>query len=197
MPHRSSDPPRFPLPARAGRGSVAVTNGGAASRRLRPERLLTLLVVAAAAALAASWVATVARDPRPSPVYSLAEVHHGLAHEPRAWIGRVVLVRATVLACLVPMDGPGSPCLQGHLVLAPAVASDIGAALPLVEGSRRSPLALLLRRVPWVARLVPGSEVRWGVVSLYRVQLRAAACGLNTSAPCYAAALLDSTLGSS
>jgi hypothetical protein len=45
-------------------------------------------------------VTIIAGDMAPEPVYTIAQVRAGLAHDPAAWVGRSVLVRARVMGAI-------------------------------------------------------------------------------------------------
>jgi hypothetical protein len=51
----------------------------------------------------------------------------------------------------------------------------------------------LLRRLPWLGRLVPPQILRWKEVATYRVRLRAAPAGTCTFLPCYESVVPDVT----
>src|SRR5919201_2631314 len=73
-------------------------------RHPRLAGALALLGVLGAAILVVSAV----RVSTPQPVYSVSQVASGLAHHPRAWMGRTVLIRGTAL--LLNRD----ECTGGH-----------------------------------------------------------------------------------
>lgn len=124
---------------------------------------------------------------------SVASVRAGLAHDPRGWVGRPVLVRG-VLSSLIP-----SPRLYGYNAQPPGFAGmlvDQGVVLPapglaLLWGSP-DPLLSLLRQLPLVGRYAPRPQApRWDAPTVYRVRIErvtGAGCALPA---CYALLLLD------
>jgi hypothetical protein len=141
------------------------------------------------------------------PVFSIMALHANLRHDPWAWVGRTVQVRAIAQVCTVSLgilnhkqSGPCAAWQPIQLVgtdthslplalLLSAGAMDDGQPLPLVTvpGSR---LLMFLRQIPLVEHTVPVPQaVHWGIVAVYRVQLRAARCAAGVPPPCYAAVL--------
>ena len=123
-------------------------------------------------------------------VYTVAQVRAGLARNPRAWVGRTVLVHGTlvVMAFACPDVGgfkctpiqweeldPDAPGPQ-PLILAPASAS---------------PLLTFLQRLPLVGSSMPWAQSLREGPGVYRVQLRAPAhCPFPSANPSCASALL-------
>src|SRR5438132_14267888 len=62
------------------------------------KRIITALI---GLVLAVGLVVTIVGGGAAETVYTLAQVHAGLAHDPAAWVGRTVLVRARVMAALL------------------------------------------------------------------------------------------------
>jgi hypothetical protein len=136
-------------------------------------------------------------------VYTVTELRTDLTHDPRAWVGHVVLVRGTVTGC-----GFGRPCplvmvvrcatrglcrpigLPGMMLVDQPTASWLR-GLPVQLGTETPQLAFL-RRLPLVGRVVPPPQVvRWGIPAVYRVQLQPTQRSVCGSAPCYEAVLED------
>jgi len=132
-----------------------------------------------------------ADGPASGPVYTVAAITALLGDHPAASINRTVQVRARPAACLLGMEGPGTPCSERQPVLVDATPGLPTAALSLVRG-HATPLLALLRRLPQVGRLVPAPHaVRWGDVATFRVRLRASANSSCGTGVCYEAVLLD------
>ena len=138
-----------------------------------------------------------------SPVYTVTELRTSLAHDPRAWVGHVVLVRGTVTGC-----GFGLPCplvmavrcaprgscrpirLSGMMLVDQPTASWLR-GLPVQLGTQNPQLAFL-RRLPLVGRVVPPPQVvHWGIPAVYRVQVQATQQSVCGRSPCYEAVLED------
>src|SRR5438445_5160042 len=117
---------------------------------------LSLVLLALIIAAGGAGVISVARSRvAPDRVYTVAQVRAALTHSPRAWVGRTVLVRGTMVVMIFacPYGGDGFKCgaLQWEeldpdapgpqpLILAPAPAS---------------PLLALVHRIPLVGPLMP------------------------------------------
>jgi hypothetical protein len=70
---------------------------------------------------------------------------------------------------------------------------DSQAALPLAWGGA-PPVLAYLRQMPVLEALAPSPQgIRWGTPGIYRVQLRATTCFTPGMAPCFEAAVLDSS----
>jgi hypothetical protein len=118
------------------------------------------------------------------PVYPVAKVQAGLAHQPGVWVGRTVRVRGIAGVCLAS-DHPQS-CSHGPMYLMDAIRSD--AVLPLVQG-RQDAVPAFLRRLPLVGTVVPAPEVlQWYTIATYHVHLQIEQLCPST---CYTAVLLD------
>jgi hypothetical protein len=121
------------------------------------------------------------------PVYTVSGLAAGLADNPRAWMGRTVLVRGVAGW---PSCPPNASCAFAWPSLIDAGAS-MGRMLPLSMGPA-DPLLALLRRLPLVGRLVPGWQVlHWGRPAIYRVQVQDVAGTSRNGAPHYRVLLLD------
>ena len=131
-----------------------------------------------------------------APVYPIEDVQRRLLREPHAWLGQVVRVRAIARVCIVPMSGPGSPCRERHPVLAAIAGADGAAALPLLPAAGPSPIVAFALRILARVRLAPELQrARWGVMSVYTVQLRSVACVADLPPPCSGAVMLGVTSG--
>jgi len=159
-----------------------------------PVRLLTagllgglLLLVAASRPAAAP----------PPPVYSMAAVWAGLERSPGGWVGRTVHVRAVVgHRCVTWMDGGNPACISWRPEILDPSAPKVGATLPL-RGVPPSPLLAALRRLPLTAWLAPApQQIRWDVLTTYRVLLQATPSTVCGAPACYEALLLDAAPGS-
>ena len=93
-------------------------------------------------------------------VYTVADAQAGLAHQPRLWIGRTILVRGrlTILGCT-------GKCLSSTAVLSDP--ADVGQRLRVTWGAVNPMLALFLT-VPVVSPVI---RQRIGGVGVYRVRL--------------------------
>jgi hypothetical protein len=141
-------------------------------------------------ALGVLAIAQVAGRTASGPVYTVAALRAQLAHDPDAWVGRTLQVRALASVCTAWLWAPhASPCLNW----APALTdpADGAEALPLVIGAA-PPLLAFLRRLPLIGPGAPApQEPRWNLIATYRIQLHAASCGPSDRRPCYSALLLD------
>ena len=152
---------------------------------------LSLVVLALIIAAGGAGLIQVARSHTAlDRVYTVAQVRAGLARNPRAWVGRTVLVHGTlvVMAFACPDVGgfkctpiqweeldPDAPGPQ-PLILAPAPAS---------------PLLALVHRIPLVGPLMPWPQPLREGPGVYRVQLRAPShCPFPSANPSCASALL-------
>jgi hypothetical protein len=122
--------------------------------------------------------------PEQDPVYSVAQVQAGLAHQPDTWVGRTVRMRGVAGPCLGWAYGP---CLIPSPIL-----TDAGARTGLVLTRRRAnPVQAFVHALPLVGRLVPLEHApRWGVLASYRVQIQAVPIAVCVYWPCYEAVLL-------
>ena len=127
-------------------------------------------------------------------VYTVAQVRAGLARNPRAWVGRTVLVRGTmvvmVFAC--PYGGDGFKCgaLQWE-----ELDPDAPGPQPLILApASASPLLTFLQRLPLVGSSMPSAQPLREGPGVYRIQLRAPShCPFPAANPsCASALLLDS-----
>jgi hypothetical protein len=124
------------------------------------------------------------------PVYSVATVQAGLAHQPSGWLGRTVRVRGVAVppGCVLRES---MLCLKESHGFAYIVDPITFAFLPLSLGAANGLLALL-PPLPLAGTLAPAAQTpHWGELTTYRAQLLVmppASCAL---APCYQAALLD------
>jgi hypothetical protein len=120
------------------------------------------------------------------PVYSVATLQAGLAHQPRIWLGWPVRVRGIAALCQMARV---TPYCHGSAYLMDAGGTS--GILPLAWGSQGSVLAFL-RRVPLLSSLLPPLQaVRWEEVATYRAELRTMPGALCGAAPCYEVLLLD------
>jgi hypothetical protein len=152
-------------------------------------------------ALAVGLVVTiVAGGVATEPVYTIAQVRAGLAHHPAAWVGRSVLVWARVMADL-PLAGVVPPgTIPGlHLQLEPAWPhmSPVlwvrpQSPAPWIRPPHPAPWLAFLRRLPLLRRVLPGPQQgRWGVYTVYRVQILPPHRSRCAPTPCGDALLLD------
>jgi hypothetical protein len=153
-----------------------------------------LFVALAGLALASSVLLARAagRQVRHGPLYTVAQVQAGLAHQRGIWVGRTVRVRGSAVLCL-SSDSQRDPqrCSRWPTYLVTGDAGGASGVLPLTWGHQDDLPAFLHRVLPF-AGLVPAAKaVHWGVVATYQVQLRAAPAGSCTIPPCYQALLLD------
>jgi hypothetical protein len=117
-------------------------------------------------------------------VYSVNDLHQQVAHDPRHWLGRTLLVQGRV-ALDHTWSPPDSIVTRIELV-------DPGTSGVSLAWGGETPLMQALRRLPLLGRLVPRPQVlRWDTRATYRVQLRAAPAGTCAVPPCYEAFLLD------
>lgn len=73
----------------------------------------------------AGVVATlVARRVSPQPIYTVAQVQAGLAHHPRAWTGRTIVIRGAIVAAYYGPTSAGYQCGRGPMAC-PADVVDI------------------------------------------------------------------------
>jgi hypothetical protein len=152
---------------------LALLRGGAAGRR--PVKRLLLWPVAALGPLvaAAQAVATFPGRRDQGPVFSVAQLQALAAHDPAAWVGRTVRVRAIPAGgrCLAAISTYRPDCDWRGPALLDTRAQDAVEPLPLVRGSA-SPLLALLRRLPLAGRGPMGSQaLRWDTPGIYQVQL--------------------------
>ena len=160
---------------------------------------MTRTIVAALAALVvlvlvAKIAGTGSSHPAVETVYTPAQVHAGLGHNPRAWVGHTVLIRGlvatTVGATTVGASAPPSAPSIAVLIDVPRLPRGLSAlelrillfdyygltarptATLLLRPAPPNPLLAALRRVPIVNRLLPASErVDDGEVGVYRVEI--------------------------
>ena len=124
-------------------------------------------------------------------VYTVAQVRAGLARNPRAWVGRTVLVRGTMVvidfAC--PYGGDGFKCTPIHWE---ELDPDAPGPQPLILApASASPLLTFLQRLPLVGSSMPWAQSLREGPGVYRVQLRAPAhCPFPSANPSCASALL-------
>jgi hypothetical protein len=138
-------------------------------------------------------VAAPVGGPERGPVYAVAQVAAQLAHHPRAWTDRPLLLRAVAAAagCWVETADIPAFCAPPRLVLRDAEYSPTVAPLPLAWAGP-DPLLAVVRRVPLLGGLLPAPQaVRWAAAAVYRVELRGVPAQLCGGAPCYEALLLD------
>ncbi|HZS89146.1 MAG TPA: hypothetical protein VFE42_16850 [Chloroflexota bacterium] len=105
-------------------------------------------------------------------VFTVAEVQRGLASHPRQWIGRAILVRGVLLVSMsdpgvIDVFHPPPYILVTYSLYQPGPARSGGVSgLPLalklaphLAAPQASPLADLLRRVPWLQQFVGRPKV--------------------------------------
>jgi hypothetical protein len=126
------------------------------------------------------------------PVYTVAQVQALLAHQPRAWTSRTLLLRgvAATVGCWVYTADSLALCVPPRMVLGDADPAAAVAPFPLAWAGP-DPLLALVRRVPVLGGFVPAPQAAQpNAVTTYRVRFRAVSdewCG----ATCYEAVLLD------
>jgi hypothetical protein len=137
-----------------------------------------------------------------SPIYTVTQLQAGLAHDPRAWTNRTLLLRGVAIAvgCWVIVDrltadglNPADWCTPPRFV--PFILKDADptavAALPMAW-TGPDPRLTVARRVPLLSLLLSAPRaVDWGKVATYRVELRAMPQSACSTATCYEAVLLD------
>jgi hypothetical protein len=164
---------------------------------MRQARLLTcLLTTIASLLLAATCALAVMRHGDPGQVYAVVQVQAGFAHRPGAWVGRTILVRGEVVACLAVPSADNGRCAG----LAPPdwqpssptpwrAAIDPMALVP----AEIDPFRTLLRRLPLLGAFLPAPPIlHWGAVTTYRVRLQAAVNNGCGTGACVEAILLGS-----
>ena len=128
-------------------------------------------------------------------VYSVAEVRAGLAHNPHAWVGQIVLVRSVVIASGLPVGWQrAGTTLHPVGVLVDAGTQPPVLGLPLAFAPQ-DPVLSFLRSLPWLGRFAPGPQslTKPGDQSaVYRVRIEVTPAGTCGRRPCYGALLLDS-----
>jgi hypothetical protein len=170
------------------------------------------------------------------PVYTIAQVRAGLAHDRAAWVGRSVLVRARVMAsvllrgafslgsplsdyvvtkgrweppkCITTSTGCPSP-LAGLVPtgtipdlllqlkpawphMSPVLWVRPQSPAPWIRPQPRAPWLAFLQRLPLLRRVLPGPQQgRWGVYTVYRIQLLPPHRSRCAPTPCDDALLLD------
>jgi hypothetical protein len=154
----------------------------------------SLLALALAAALI-RWVAVVGGHTDRGQVYSVATLRAYLAHDPRRWVGRALLVRGEVVPCVAMPAAEDGPCAaltpSGWQPPSPTPWRAAVDPLPVVHAGL-DPFLGRLRRLPLLGGLLPAPQVlRWGAVGTYRVRLRASANSICGTGVCYEALLLD------
>lgn len=130
--------------------------------------------------------------PPAGPVYAVGAVRAGLAHDPQAWIGRTVRLRAVADDCL-SWAAPAYVlyCRSRQPVLRDASTTGGSDALPALLAPDAGPLASL-RQLPLLARWLPATQhLWWHVPRTYVVRLsRLPADACWPATPCVAAFLL-------
>jgi hypothetical protein len=170
------------------------------------------------------------------PVYTIAQVRAGLAHDRAAWVGRSVLVRARVMGVIWLRGAyslgrrlPDYVVTKGHMYPPKCITTATGCPSPLAGSvppgtipaillwlkppwPRRYPVLWVrpqsptpwirplpsapwlafLRRLPLLRRVLPGPQRgRWGVSTVYRMQILPPHRSPCTPNPCEDALLLD------
>ncbi|HWE64224.1 MAG TPA: hypothetical protein VHB98_21135 [Chloroflexota bacterium] len=124
------------------------------------------------------------------PVYRVAPVASRLSRDLEEWLDHTLLVRgvATVTTCTAPATGV--LCWSPRFTLSDAERVKMRDRLDLAWTGGGS-LLTFLRRLPVVRAMAPRSQmVRWGLVTVYRVQLL---IERPCSSACYEAVLQDAT----
>jgi hypothetical protein len=154
-----------------------------------PSVLLALVLVLLAE------VAVGDRHTGRTPIYGVATLRAHLAHDPRHWVGRTLLVRGEIVPCLAMPSADNGRCAA----LAPSAWQPPSPTpwrtavdpLPVVHAGL-DPFLTRLRQVPFLGALVPSPQVvQWGVTATYRVTLRASSHSICGTGVCYEALLLD------
>jgi hypothetical protein len=145
------------------------------------------VVLAALLCATAVTFAIVNRLADSGPTYTVAQVQAGLLHNPRAWVGRTVLVHG-----LLYRDSYMGSCpASASCPYMPPVLADPGAgtanAIPVYQRFT-NPVVGLLETLPLIGRLVDRHLSGEG---LYRVQLQRAIQSRCGYATCYRALLVD------
>ena len=153
--------------------------------------LLALMIAAFIAAGGADLIQVARSHTALDRVYTVAQVRAGLARNPRAWVGRTVLVRGTmvvmVFAC--PYGGDGFKC--GALRWEELDPDAPGPQPLILAPAPASPLLALVHRLPLVGSLMPWPRPLREGPGVYRVQLRAPShCPFPSANPSCASALL-------
>jgi len=176
----------------ANRGSLLRGKESRMSLKRSLFRLVALLGLLPALVL---MIAALADGAGRRSVYSVVEVQSRLAHDPKAWVGRTVLVRGLIERCVASRSVRArQPCDKWPAVLVDPGSFGVSAPLPLMWGSL-DPLLAFLRELPLVSWLVvPPQAPHWWTLATYRVQLRAAPQDLCSAGACYEALLLDAAL---
>lgn len=157
-------------------------------------------LVLAALTLAIAIIIAIGRQPSSTEaVYTVAQTRAGLARNPRAWIGRTILVRGLVIQCRL-VEGcvalpPGIPrvgLVDGIPIIEMPRVAVLSQALPLRVDE--DPLRLLLRRLPLLRGIVPAPrQLSTAQSATYRVRLIVETpCAVaNSPASCVVASLTD------
>jgi hypothetical protein len=194
--------------------------------------ITTLICLVLTVGLIVAIVAGAATEP----VYTIAQVRAGLAHDPAAWVGRSVLVRGRVMASVLGRGAfsLGTPLsdyvvTKGRMQPPRCITTSTGCPSPLAgivppgtspvlllqlkpAWPRRSPVLWVrpqspapwirpqppapwlasLRRLPLLRRVLPGPQRgRWGVYTVYRIQILPPHRSRCAPTPCDDALLLD------
>jgi hypothetical protein len=148
--------------------------------------LLALVIAAGSAGLS-----RVARSrATPDRVYTVAQVRAGLALNPRAWIGRTVLVRGTVVAMAFACpDAPGFRCTP---IQWDELDPDVPGPQPLIlVPAPADPVLAVLHRLPLLGPFLPLPPPLRAGPGVYRLHLRApSTCLFPSSNPSCADALV-------
>lgn len=116
-------------------------------------------------------------------VYTVAQASAAMDRNPRSWRGRTVLVRAVA----VPLGGNCPPSMPWCTNIVLTDHDPVLATTPtlVVMAARSNPYVTLLRRLPFVDRLLADpQQVEWGQRVIYRLHLSA-----QTFTPCLAPCL--------
>jgi len=157
------------------------------------------LVLAALALVVAIIMATGQRPTPAGAVYTVAQARAGLARNPRAWVGRTILVRALVIRCRL-VEGcvalpPGIPrvgFVDGIPIIEMPRAAVLSQALPLQVGE--DPFRSFLRRIPLLHGVIPAPrQLSPAHPATYRVRLivETPCAAANSHASCVVASLID------
>ena len=160
------------------------------------RRFVLVLVVLTASLLAVVVSTAVQKLEAMGPVYAPGQVKAGLLGAPQVWVGRIVLVRGTLVG-LRSLGLVSSPyyVLQPPLPHAPGLRAPAYSGALLVQPQASSSFMSLLRDLPLVSQLFPSpQQANNPVTAVYRVQLLApgqSCTWMDAQHVCYDAALTD------
>jgi hypothetical protein len=125
------------------------------------------------------------------PVYSIAALDAKLAHDPAAWLGATVQVRAVLgQVCLATTHSYPPSCATVQLTLADPNPTSTAPALPLAWDPQ-STVSTVLRRIPLLRALMPPAQtLHAGGPAVYRIKVQHGPCVQSPATACYGAILL-------